>query len=128
MRNIPVIISASALLITVCIANPLKAQTVQKVADQSKPIPENVAKIMERSCVGCHSEDGNKLAMMKLNFTKWNEYSSGDQASTATDICKQVTKNKMPPKKILKIHPEVILSDGEKSIICTWATGISADK
>jgi hypothetical protein len=128
MRNISVIISAGACILAVGIANPMTAQGVQKEADKSKPIPAGVTAVLQKSCIGCHSEDGNMLAKMKFSFTKWNEYSPEEQASTGKEICEEVTDDKMPPKKFLKKHPEIKLSDEEKSIICSWTSGLSADK
>jgi cytochrome c5 len=121
MRNIKTIISASALFLIVCIANPIEAQGVQKEAEKSKPVPAAVTTILEKSCIACHSDDGSTMAKMHFNFTKWDEYSPGDKASTGQDICKMVTKGKMPPKKYLKDNPKAELSDAEKTTICNWA-------
>ena len=121
MRNIKTIISASAVLLSVCIANPMKAQGVQKEVDKSKPVPAAVTAIVEKSCIGCHSDDGSSLAKMHVNFTKWSEYSAEEQTSTGQDIVKMVTKGKMPPKKFLKNNPEAKLTDAEKKTICDWA-------
>jgi hypothetical protein len=128
MRNIKTIISASSIFIIVCIANPIRAQVVQQEAEKSKPVPAAVTAILEKSCIGCHSDDGSTLAKMHFNFTKWNEYSADEQASTGQDICKILNKGKMPPKKFLKDNPESKLSDEEKSVICSWTTSLNAGK
>jgi len=122
MKKIAIIISAGAFFIAVGIVNTINAQDAQKEVVKSKPIPADVASIMERSCVGCHSDNGNTFAKMHFNFTKWNEYSPDEQASTAKDICKQLSKSKMPPKKFLKDRPEVKLSDAEKKTVCEWTS------
>lgn len=121
MRKIKTIISASAILLLVCIASPIKAQGVQKEADKSKPIPAAVTTIMKRSCIGCHSDDGSTLAKSHFNFTKWNEYSAEEQTSIGQDMLKIVTKGKMPPKKFLKNNPEAKLTSAEKKTISNWA-------
>jgi mono/diheme cytochrome c family protein len=121
MRHIKTIISASAIFIIVCIANPMKAQDAQKEAEKSKPVPAAVIAILEKNCIGCHSDDGSALAKMHFNFTKWDEYSAEEQTSTGQDILKIVTKGKMPPKKFLKNNPEAKLTDAEKTTICNWA-------
>ena len=128
MRNIKTIISVSAIFLIVCIANPMKAQDVQKEAGKSKPVPAAVTAILEKSCISCHSDDGNTLAKMHFNFTKWDEYSLDEQASTGQDILKMVTKGKMPPKKFLENNPDGKLSEEEKSIICNWTTSLNAGK
>ncbi len=128
MKKIAIIISAGAFFIAVGIANPLNAQGVQKEVVKSKPIPAAIASVMERSCVGCHSENGNAFAKMHFNFTKWNEYSPEEQTSIGQDICKMVTKSKMPPKKFLKNKPEAKLSAAEKTVVCDWASELMPGK
>ena len=128
MKKITMIISAATLLLAVGVANPLKAQTEQKETYQPKPVPAEVKSIVERSCIACHSEDGNALAKMKFNFTKWDEYSTEKQVSTGQDMCKMLTKGKMPPQKYLDANPEAKPSDKEKKIICDWAATLSGIK
>jgi len=121
MKKITIIIAAGAFFLAGSIANPLNAQGVQKEADKSKPIPAAVTTIMERTCIGCHSEDGSKLAKSHFNFTKWNEYTAEEQTSIRQDILKMVTKGKMPPKKFLKNNPEAKPTAAEKKTISNWA-------
>jgi hypothetical protein len=128
MRNIKAIISVSAVLLSVCIANPMNAQDARKEVEKPKPIPSAVTAILEKSCIGCHSDDGSSLAKMHVNFTKWNEYSADEQASTGQDICKILNKGKMPPKKFLKNNPEGKLSEEGKLIVCNWTTSLNAGK
>jgi len=128
MRNIKTIISAISIFLIVCITIPMKAQGGQKEAEKSKPIPSAVTAILDKSCIGCHSDDGSALAKMHVNFTKWNEYSADELTSTGQDICKILNKGKMPPKKFLKNNPEGKLSEEEKSIICDWTTSLNAGK
>jgi mono/diheme cytochrome c family protein len=124
MRNIKTIISASIILLIVCIASPVKAQGVQKEAEKSKPVPAAVTAILEKSCIGCHSVDGSSLAKMHLNFTMWREYSAEELASTGQDIAKILTKGKMPPKKFLKKYPEAKLTEAEKTTLIKWAEAL----
>ena len=121
MRNFKTIISAGAILISVCIASPMKAQGVQKEAEKLKAIPADVTAILERSCTGCHSDDGGALAKSHFNFTKWNEYSAEERTSIGQDIEKMVSKGKMPPKKFLKNYPDLKLTAAEKKTISNWA-------
>src|ERR1035437_2639348 len=75
----------------------------QKASSQNDPkaaisgISDDVSIIFKNSCVGCHSDDGSKMAKMHVNLSKWSEYTTEKQASKAEDICKQVTKGSMPP-------------------------------
>lgn len=121
MRNIKTIISAGAILLSVCIASPMKAQGVQKEAEKLKAIPADVTAIIEKSCIGCHSDDGSTLAKSHFNFTKWNEYSAEEKTSIGQDMVKIVSKGKMPPKKFLKNYPELKLTAAETKTISNWA-------
>jgi cytochrome c553 len=124
MRNIKTIISASIILLIICIASPVKAQGVQKEAEKSKPVPAAVTAILEKSCIGCHSADGSSLAKMHVNFTKWSEYSADELASTGQDIAKILNKGKMPPKKFLKKYPDAKLTEAEKTTLIKWAEAL----
>jgi mono/diheme cytochrome c family protein len=99
----------------------MKAQGAQKECEKSKALPADVTAIIEKSCIGCHSDDGSTLAKSHFNFTKWNEYTAEEQTSIGQDILKMVTTGKMPPKKFLKNNPEAKLSTAEKQTISNWA-------
>jgi hypothetical protein len=107
----------------------LKAVTRQSpVVPGGKPIPENVVKIAEKSCVSCHTEPGNKMALAHVNISNWDKYSPEKQASKAQAMCNMVTKGKMPPKKFKETHPDGIPSAAEIKIICDWAQSIAIKK
>ena len=91
-----------ALFITALIINPVSAQTAQKTSEGGKPIPDAVMKFVEKSCVNCHAEPGNKMALSLVNLTKWDTYSPEKQASKAKAMSKMVSKKKMPPKNFKK--------------------------
>ncbi len=122
MRNIKTIISASAILLLICIASPLKAQGIQKKGEKSKAVPADVTAILKKSCTGCHSDEGGALAKSHFNFTKWNEYSAEERTSIGQEIQKMVSKGKMPPKKFLTNYPDLKLSAAEKKAVCNWAS------
>jgi len=124
MKNIKTIISACIILLIVCIASPVKAQGVQKETEKSKPVPAAVTAILEKSCIGCHSDDGSSMAKMHVNFTKWSEYSAEEQTSTGQDIAKILDKGKMPPKKFLKKYPDAKLTEAEKTTLIKWAEAL----
>jgi mono/diheme cytochrome c family protein len=121
MKKITIIIVAGAFFLAGGIANPLNAQGVQNNAEMSKAVPADVTAILEKSCTGCHSDDGGAMAKMHFNFAKWNEYSAEERTSIGQDIVKIVSKGKMPPKKFLKNNPEAKLTDAEKKTISNWA-------
>jgi len=113
------------------IMNHSSAQTSlppQKEGNVSKPISSGVMKIAERSCVKCHTEGGNGMALMHLNLSNWDKFSPEKQAGKAKDMCKMVSKGKMPPKSFREKNPGAAPTKDEATIICDWATSIQVVK
>jgi hypothetical protein len=50
------------------------------------------------------------------------------QADKAADMCKMVSKDKMPPKSFREKNPGAAPSKDEAKIICDWATSIQIVK
>jgi hypothetical protein len=84
-------------------------------------IPDSVSKILEKSCFPCHSDPGNGMAMMKLNFDKWETYTPEKQADKAKAICKKVSAGKMPTSSFKKNNPDKVPTDKETNILCNWS-------
>lgn len=99
-----------------------KGQTVQTA------IPDDVSAIFQKSCYSCHAEGGSKIAMSKVNFTGWDQYSPEKQAKKAAAVCKMIAKDKMPPKKFVKSNPDKVLNAEEKKVVCTWAQSLQPEK
>lgn len=90
----------------------------------NNPIPADVLKIAEKACVNCHTAPGNKMALLHVNLSKWDKYSTETQAKKAEAMCNMVTKEKMPPKNFKKEHPEAIPTVDDVKIICNWAQSL----
>ena len=114
--------------LTSMIMNHSSAGSSRKEATPSKPISSIVMKIAERSCVKCHAEGGNGMAMMHLNLSNWDKFSPEKQADKAKDICKMVSKGKMPPTGYREKNPGAAPTKDEAKIICDWATSIQIVK
>ena len=114
-------------MITALIIIPMTAQSATQNGG-GKAIPESVMKIANKSCVKCHTEGGNGMALMHLNLSNWDKYSPEKQASKAKDMCKMVTKDKMPPKSFRESHPDGVPSETEIKTICDWAASIQVSK
>jgi hypothetical protein len=114
--------------LTSMIMNHSSAQPSQKDGTVSKPISPAVVKIAERSCLKCHAEGGNEMAMMHLNLSNWDKFSPEKQAGKAKDMCKMVSKGKMPPKGFREKNPGAAPTKDEVKIICDWATSIQVVK
>jgi len=90
-------------------------------SNPSENFPDSVWMVLEKSCYGCHSDDGNGMAKAKLNFDSWDEYADDKQLAKAQNMCNIVKKGKMPPSKFLKNNPESALTDANVALICSWA-------
>jgi hypothetical protein len=110
------------------IINKITASPTGKSSGMSKPIPADVMRIADKSCVKCHTEPGDFMAISHLNLTNWDKYSPEKQADKAKKMCAMVTKDKMPPKGFREKHPEGIPSDKELKTICDWAQSIQMAK
>jgi mono/diheme cytochrome c family protein len=97
-------------------------------ASDSSAIPPAVYQILASSCLDCHGEGGKTLALAKVKMGEWGSYSPEKQASKADDMCKMVTKGKMPPKGYLKDHPEKALTPEQIQVICDWSSGLNSEK
>jgi hypothetical protein len=106
--------------------NQVSAQSSQMGNEKGKPIPQNVLKTVEKSCMNCHSENGNFMAESKINLSKWKEYSTEKQAVKAQAMCQKISKGEMPPKKYRKKHPENIPTSDDIKIICEWSQSLQA--
>ncbi len=102
-------------------------------------IPDDVAKILKRSCTDCHSHDTvypwySKVqpaawfladhiteGRRELNFSKFNTYEPRRKRKKLDEICEEVKKAAMPLPSYLWIHREAMLSEAEIRTLCDWA-------
>jgi mono/diheme cytochrome c family protein len=94
----------------------------------SSSIPVAVHKILETSCFACHGEGGKGMALAHVKMAELGTYSAEKLASKADDMCKMVTKGKMPPKGFLKDHPEAVLTPEQVTAICSWSESLNKGK
>jgi cytochrome c5 len=92
--------------------------------DQTTPVPENINKIFQASCMDCHGSNGKILPRTKLDFSKWTEYDAAEKAKKAYNICSELTEGFMPPKSIRKSKPELIPTKEQIKLICKWADSL----
>jgi hypothetical protein len=126
-----IILSFSILIVVFLssmILNKSAAQSSTKKGIVSKPISPSVMKIAERSCLKCHTEPGNGMALAHLNLSNWDKFSMEKQADKAKDMCKMVSKDKMPPKSFREKNPDGVPTQKEVKTICDWAQSIQIIK
>jgi mono/diheme cytochrome c family protein len=109
-------------LANICIAS---AQTGKK---QQFPIPENINKIFQTSCMPCHGSNGGRLPKSRLYFSRWTGYGTTKEVEKASLICSSVRKGKMPPKSVRNSKPELIPTKEQVDLICNWAESLKSKK
>ena len=76
MRKLVLIPGLAIMLVvfTSFISSPGKQDDKKKVEITASSIPDDVKTIFENSCMACHATGGRNLAMLKVNFSEWDEY------------------------------------------------------
>lgn len=110
-------------IIVTMIAMPSRAISSSETSNPSmiSSIPDSIGNIIEKSCFPCHAAPGNGMAMMKLNFDKWETYKPEKQADKAKAMCNKVTKGAMPPKSFRNNNPDKVPTQAQVQVICNWA-------
>jgi len=101
--------------------------------------PEEVAKILRRSCYDCHSHETrwpwySRVAPLSwwiadhveegrgdLNFSDWPAFDFELQELAFRDIEKQIEKGEMPLRSYLILHPDARLSEADRQLLLRWA-------
>jgi hypothetical protein len=105
---------------------------------QLQPPPE-VASILERSCVDCHSHQTRwpwysyvaptswwlaghvKEAREHMNLSEWAKYERKDADELLEEICEETSKGAMPLSSYLLIHRSSKLSPQDVRTLCEWS-------
>jgi hypothetical protein len=126
MKTIHLIFPAIAILFiaTALLINPFNAFSQNNNAKESFSIPDSVAQILSKSCIGCHDLGGSKMASSKWSFSAWDKYNKQRQAKKSDAMCNALTKEDMPPPSARKSNPERIPSSAQIEIICKWANSL----
>ncbi|MDQ1297147.1 MAG: hypothetical protein QG611_1126, partial [Bacteroidota bacterium] len=96
------------LMATLILTANFQIASCQIKEDQAIPIPEDINKILQASCMQCHGSNGKIMPRTKLDFSKWTEYGAAKEAEKASGICSEITEGSMPPKSVRKSNPELI--------------------
>jgi hypothetical protein len=123
--SVILILAASIALV----AFTLPGETVSNPSQDQIPalFPEDVQKVIETSCYGCHNDDASNVkAKSKLNFSKWSDYSDAKKVGKMEAINDEIKGGNMPPEKFLANYPDKALTQEHKDLINKWVTEESA--
>ncbi|MDZ7604490.1 MAG: heme-binding domain-containing protein [Cyclobacteriaceae bacterium] len=85
-------------------------------------IPKKVQAVIDKSCFGCHSENGKSDKVKEaLRWDKLNEYDKTKLVSAFDEIIEVIEKKEMPPEKYLANNPDSKPTDEEYKILLDWA-------
>lgn len=100
--------------------------------------PPQVARILERACRDCHSNQTvwpwySNIAPVswlvindvddgrgQMNFSDWTQYSAEGAARRLNRICDKLKSGDMPLWYYLPMHPNARLSAEDKAAVCAW--------
>lgn len=84
--------------------------------------PEDIQKIIDKSCFGCHNVDAqNDKSKKKLMWDQLPELSKAKIVAALGDIAGAVGENEMPPEKFLEKYPDKALTEDEAKKLKEWA-------
>lgn len=101
-------------------------------------VPDNVQKILNRSCKDCHSNetkypwysniqpsawflsDHIQEGRKELNLSVWKTYEPRRQRRKLGEICEQVQSKEMPLPSYLWIHWDTKMSESDIKTLCDW--------
>lgn len=124
MKKLALLLAVSAFVVFVFTQLTTVKNNKEYMAVQSDDIvfPENVKAVIDKSCYGCHSENGRSDdAKDALRWDKLNEYDKEKLVSVMDEIIEVIEKEEMPPKKFLEKKPEVKPTEDEYAILFKWA-------
>lgn len=91
-------------------------------SSQSPGLPEDINKIVEKSCYGCHNTDSqNEDAKEELDFNTLNDLRKVKKITTLREIAEVLEKGEMPPKKMLEKYPDRKPTEEEIAAMIKWA-------
>lgn len=124
MKNLIFIFSGVAIiLLSLAFINNEKAPISEKSQVYKVEMSDEVDKVLENSCIGCHNTDSKNIkGKNKLNFDELKDGSltKGKLLGKLGGIKKTLEEGTMPPEKFLKKYPDRALSDADSKLLIAW--------
>jgi hypothetical protein len=100
----------------------ISATLITKSNQSVEGLPDDINKIVEKSCYGCHNSDSkNEDAREDLSFDTMHELKKVKKITTLREIAEVLEEGEMPPKKMLEKYPDRKPTDEEKAAMIKWA-------
>ena len=132
----------AVLLLAIQVVRPEKGNAPvarEKSIHAQMEVPPQVAKIFDRSCRDCHTNqprwpwyadvapvswwviDHSKHGRSHMNFSTWDKYDNEQAQELLNYICMQVSMGEMPLKSYLLVHRDARLSKEDVRTLCQWS-------
>ena len=99
-----------------------KTKTDSNAKANQSVISEDVQKIIDNSCIGCHdAASKNEKGRDKLMFESLDTLKVSKLVGKLAKISEEVSEDKMPPAKFLEFKPEAKLTPEQKKLLIKWA-------
>ncbi len=90
--------------------------------------PTDVKAVIDNKCYGCHSMDGKSdEAKEDMMWDSIPLYPKARQIAVLDDISDVLEKGKMPPEKMIEMHPEAALTPEQADLLRNWAETTADD-
>jgi hypothetical protein len=111
----------------------------QRLAPLSNP---ETARVLVRACGNCHSDHTDwpwyshvapvswwiaghvREGRNKLDFSKWETYSTSQKRDKLQSMCGLISTGRMPPRLYAVMHPEAQLTEQDKKAVCAPAQSV----
>lgn len=108
-------------------------------------VPEDVLKILKKSCMDCHSNYTkypwyNKIAPVSwylsshvnegkeyLNFSKWSSYNKNQKGHILKGLEEELLSKRMPTLSYLLVHEEAKMTDEEYQAVLKWTKSLKVE-
>ena len=115
----------------------------QSLEEVSAP-PAEVARVLDRSCMDCHSNrtrwpwysnvspvswfvaDHVEEGRRELNFSRWGGYTARDRASRLNAVCGTAREGYMPLGSYTLVHRGAAMTPADVKALCDWAAAEQA--
>ncbi|HEX7316787.1 MAG TPA: heme-binding domain-containing protein [Pyrinomonadaceae bacterium] len=112
---------------------------IDKSLEEHARVPPEVAGVLNRSCMDCHSNrtdwpwysnvapvswfvvDHVNHGRRHLNFSRWGEYSRRDAMEHLNGICSTTKSGVMPLDSYTLVHRGAQLTPADVKTLCDWA-------
>jgi hypothetical protein len=106
------------------------------------PVPPDAARVLDRSCRDCHSNDTRwpwyshvapvswfvadhvNHGRSHFNYSDWAQYDEDTARRLLKNTCSMARKDDMPLSSYLRLHADARLSDADVASLCDWTDAV----